>query len=65
MNKVIKNMKVEDMSIGMAIIIVGDFLVEVHSLEVGTTYHDYQFNVSHVTIKIIDMHTFRTKTRPT
>ena len=65
MREATRNMKVEDMSTSTTIIIMGDLLVEVNSLEVGTTYHDDQCSVSHVTMKVTDMHNIYTKTGPT
>ena len=62
MRKSIKNMKDRDMSVHMTIIIMGDLLVEADSLEVETTDHDDQLNVSHVITKVTDTQIDRTKT---
>ena len=53
------------MSVNTTIIVVGDLQVEADSLELKTTSHDDQFSVSHVTMKVTDMHTIYTKTGPT
>ena len=46
----------------MKIIFVGDLLVKADSLEVETTDHDDQLNVSHVITKVTETKIDRTKT---
>ena len=63
-NKIIKGMKVVDMSAGSTTN-VEDMEVEVDSLGIMTTNHIIASNVSHVTRKDTDMQIVHSKTRLT
>ena len=61
MNRIIKGMKVVDMSTGSTTD-VDDMEVEVDSLGIMTTDHVGPFNVSRATKKVTDMQTVHTRT---
>ena len=63
MNRIIKEMKAIDMSVGSTTI-VEDMQFEVDSLGIRTTDHIVPSNVSHATKKVIDMQTTHTRTEP-
>ena len=60
MNKVTNSVKVEDMSVGMTIV-VEDLEVEVDSMEIGTIDHGDPSSVLHAINKVIVMQSVHIK----
>ena len=63
MNRIIKDMKVIDMSIG-SITVTEDMEAEVNSLRIATISHVDPSSVSHAINMVIDMRISHTRTKP-